>query len=201
MLGQSSNLRPNLGAQSPPTRPSEEPFPTAGSCHMYRPAPLRGRSPFDGKKVLLIDGRQATREVRENVLRSHGIEVDAAETLQSARVLWKPHRYDLVLLDVRRQFPGEAIQFYEQIRDASPRQRFAFLVGPPVYLSRRWPLELTFEDTPRGQWGETVKRFLAAAETSSWKSPFGEVLSAACGRSLYGSGSLHNSPGQADPAR
>ena len=100
---------------------------------MYRPAPLRGRSPFDGKKVLLIDERQATREVRENVLRSHGIEVDAAETLQSARVLWKPHRYDLVLLDVRRQFPGEAIQFYEQIRDASPRQRFAFLVGPPVY--------------------------------------------------------------------
>jgi len=163
MLGQSSNLRPNLGAQSPPTRPSEEPFPTAGSCHMYRPAPLRGRSPFDRKKILLIDGRQATREVRENVLRSHGIEVDAAETLQSARVLWKPHRYDLVLLDVRRQFPGEAIQFYEQIRDASPRQRFAFLVGPPVYLSRRWPLELTFEDTPRGQWGETVKRFLAAA--------------------------------------
>ena len=106
---------------------------------MYRPAPLRGRSPFDRKKILLIDGRQATREVRENVLRSHGIEVDAAETLQSARVLWKPHRYDLVLLDVRRQFPGEAIQFYEQIRDASPRQRFAFLVGPPVYLSRRWP--------------------------------------------------------------
>ncbi len=130
---------------------------------MYRPAPLRGRSPFDGKKVLLIDERQATREVRENVLRSHGVEVDAADSLQRACVLWKPHRYHLVLLDVRRQFPGEALQFYEQIRDASPRQRFAFLVGPPVYVLRRWPLELTFEDTPRGQWGETVKRFLAAA--------------------------------------
>ena len=163
MLGQSSNLRPNLGAQSPPTRPSEEPFPTAGSCHMYRPAPLRGRSPFDGKKVLLIDGRQATREVRENVLRSHGIEVDAAESLQSARVLWKPHRYDLVLLDVRRQFPGEAIQFYEQIRDASPRQRFAFLVGPPVYLTCNWPAEVTAEFASHGQWGETVTRFAKAA--------------------------------------
>jgi len=34
MLGQSSNLRPNLGAQSPRTRLSEEPFPTAGSCPM-----------------------------------------------------------------------------------------------------------------------------------------------------------------------
>ena len=89
---------------------------------MYRPAPLRGRSPFDGKKVLLIDERQATREVRENVLRSHGVEVDAADSLQRACVLWKPHRYHLVLLDVRRQFPGEALQFYEQIRDASPRK-------------------------------------------------------------------------------
>src|SRR5689334_15505044 len=130
---------------------------------MYRPAPLRGRSPLDGKKVLLIDDRQATREVRENVLRSHGVEVDAADSLERARVLWTPHRYDLVLLDVRRQFPGEALQFYEQIRDASTAQRFAFLVGPPVYLTRNWPLEVALEDDSRGQWGQTVTRFLAAA--------------------------------------
>jgi CheY-like chemotaxis protein len=130
---------------------------------MYHPAPLRGRSPFDGKKVLLIDEKQITRDTRANVLREHGVEVDAADSLQRARVLWKFHRYDLVLLDVRRQLPGEALQFYEQIRDASPRQRFAFLVGPPVYLSRNWPLEVTIDDTARGQWGETVTRFLAAA--------------------------------------
>jgi CheY-like chemotaxis protein len=129
---------------------------------MYRPAPLRGRSPFDGKKVLLIDERQATREVRENVLRSHGVEVDAADSLERARVLWTPHRYDLVLLDVRRQFPGEALQFYEQIRDASTAQRFAFLVGPPVYLTRNWPEEVKATDEKSQQWGETVQ-FLAAA--------------------------------------
>jgi CheY-like chemotaxis protein len=130
---------------------------------MHRPPPLRGRSPFDGRKVLLIDEKQPTRDTRANVLRSHGVEVDAADSLERARVLWKPHRYDLVLLDMRRQFPGEALQFYEQIRDASPRQRFAFLVGPPVYVSRRWPLEVAFDDNSRGQWGETVTRFLAAA--------------------------------------
>jgi CheY-like chemotaxis protein len=130
---------------------------------MYRPASLRGRSPFDGKKVLLIDEKQTTRDTRANVLRSHGVEVDAADSLQRARVLWRPRRYDLILLDVRRQFPGEALQFYEQIRDASPRQRFAFLVGPPVYLSRTWPNEVMVEFASRGQWGETVTRFLAAA--------------------------------------
>src|SRR5205809_887743 len=70
MLGQSSNLRPNLGAQSPRTRLSEEPFPTAGSCPMYHPPPCRGRSLLDGKKVLLIDEKQTTRDTRANVLRS-----------------------------------------------------------------------------------------------------------------------------------
>lgn len=129
---------------------------------MYLPPPLRGRSPLDGKKVLLIDEKQATRDTRMRVLRSHSVEVDTADTLQAARVLWKPHRYDLILLNVRQQFPGEALQFYEQIRDASPGQRFAFLVGPPAYVSRTWPLDV-IEDTSRGQWGETVKRFTKAA--------------------------------------
>ena len=57
----------------------------------------------------------------------------------------------------------EALQFYEQIKDASPGQRFAFLVGPPVYLSRNWPLEVTVTDAWQGQWSETVKRFAKAA--------------------------------------
>jgi len=67
------------------------------------------------------------------------------------------------MLDVRRYSPGEALEFYERIRDASPRQRIVFLVGPPMYMSRTWPGEITVDDTSRGQWGETVKRFLAAA--------------------------------------
>jgi hypothetical protein len=68
------------------------------------------------------------------------------------------------MLDVRRYSPGEALEFYEQIRAADPRQRIVFLVGPPVYLSRTWPGEVTaVDDDSRGQWGETVRRFLAAA--------------------------------------
>src|SRR5207245_11048430 len=101
MLGQSSNLRPNLGAQSPRTRLYEEPFPTAGSCPMYHPPPLRLRSPLDGKKVLRIDEKQPTRGPRANVLRGQGVEDDAAASLQRARVLGRPRRYDLLLLEVR----------------------------------------------------------------------------------------------------
>jgi hypothetical protein len=67
------------------------------------------------------------------------------------------------MLDVRRYSPAEALEFYEQIRAADPRQRMVLLTGPPKYLSRTWPGELAEGDAPRGQWGETVKRFLAAA--------------------------------------
>jgi hypothetical protein len=129
---------------------------------MYRPPPLR-RSALADKKVLLIDRLQATRDARAAVLRSHGVEVHEAEEISAARFLWQPHLYDLVMLDVRRYSPVEALEFYEQITGASPRQQFAFLMGPPRYLSRTWPGEVVSGDTSRGQWAETVKRFQAAA--------------------------------------
>ena len=129
---------------------------------MLQPSPKRCN--LRGKRILLIDRLQATREARVAVLRSRGVEVHEAEELSTARFLWQPHVYDLVMLDVRRYSPAEALEFYEQIKGASPRQGFAFLMGPPRYLSRTWPSEVASDDTTsRGQWGETVKRFLAAA--------------------------------------
>jgi len=130
---------------------------------MYRPPPLRGRPPLAGKKVLLIDRCQATREVRAAVLRTHAVKVHEAEELSSARFLWQPKVYDLVMLDVRRYSPEETREFYEQIKSASPEQQFAFLIGSPGYLSRTWPSEVAEDNSSSGQWGETVKRYLAAA--------------------------------------
>jgi DNA-binding NtrC family response regulator len=127
---------------------------------MYRP-PLRC-SVFDDTKVLLIDSCQATREVRAAVLRSHGVAVHAAEGISAARSLWQSRIYDLVMLDVRRYSPGETLEFYEQIKQASPHEQVIFLVGPPTYLSLAWPGEVFAEDASSGQWGATVRRFLAA---------------------------------------
>ena len=129
---------------------------------MYRP-PLRGRPVPADKKVLLIDRCQATREARAAVLRSRGVEVHEAEDLSTARFLWQPNVYNLVMFDIRRYFREEALEFYEQIRVADPRQRIFFLTGPPKYVSRTWPGDIAEADTSRGQWNETVKRFLAAA--------------------------------------
>jgi hypothetical protein len=130
---------------------------------MHRPPALRGDPVLAGKKVLLIDRCQATREARGAVLRSRGVEVHEAEELSTARFLWQPSLYDLVMLDFRRYSADETLEFYGQIRGASPGQRFAFLMGAPTYLSLKWPGEIAVNSVLRGQWGETVRRVMAAA--------------------------------------
>jgi len=96
---------------------------------------------------------------RKNVQNAFGL-----VNLHLARVIrWQPNVYDLILLDVRRHLPGEALEFYEQIKHSAPWQCFAFLIGPPVYLSRTWPGEVTADDASQGQWRATINRFLAAA--------------------------------------
>ena len=130
---------------------------------MYRPPPLSGRPALASKKVLLIDRCQATREARAAVLRSRAVEVYEAEEVSGARFLWQPKVYDLVMLDVRRYSLAESSNSTSRSGRRSPQQRIVFLAEPPAYLSRTWPSEVASDDTSRGQWGETVKRFLAAA--------------------------------------
>ena len=129
---------------------------------MYQPPPLRGRSVFDDKKVLLIDPHQPTRNARANVFRSYGIGVDATDSLQVARTLWRTKLYDLILLDARGYLPGEARDFYLEIKYATPRNRLVFLVGPPTFLSLTWPTEFMAREREPQQWAENVNLFNAA---------------------------------------
>ena len=101
--------------------------------------------------------------VRANVFRSHGIGVDATDSLQVARTLWRTKLYDLILLDARGYLPGEARDFYLEIKHASPRKRVVFLVGPPTYLSLTWPTEFMPAKREPQQRAETVKRLFNAA--------------------------------------
>lgn len=130
---------------------------------MYQPPPLRGRSVFDDKKLLLIDAHQPTCKARASVFRSHGIGVDATDSLQVARTLWQTKLYDLILLDPRGYLPGEARDFYLEIKHANSRRRVVFLVGPPTYLSLTWPTEFMATEKEPQQWAETVKRLFNAA--------------------------------------
>ena len=86
------------------------------------------------KRVLLIDTSHAKRDLRAEVLRKLGIDVDSAADIVEARVWWKPALYDLVLINMEKG-RGHRDKFCDDVRSATPPQRLAFLIGQPEYLA------------------------------------------------------------------
>jgi len=86
------------------------------------------------KKVLLVDSSRAKRDLRADVMRKLGIDVDCASDIEEARCWWKADLYDLVLMNAAKG-PGTRDKFCEVMRSATPPQPVAFLVGRPKYLS------------------------------------------------------------------
>jgi len=86
------------------------------------------------RRVLLIDTSHAKRDLRAEVLRKLGIDVDSAADIVEARVWWKPALYDLVLINMDKG-RGQRDKFCDDVRSATPPQRLAFLVGRPEYLA------------------------------------------------------------------
>ncbi len=96
------------------------------------------------KRVLLVDTSQPKRELRAEVMRKRGMDVDCAADIAEARSWWKAAFYDLVLINMEK---GQGIRdkFCNDIRGAMPPQRLAFLVGEPEYLAESPNAE---EDSP-----------------------------------------------------
>lgn len=86
------------------------------------------------KRVLLIDSSHAKRELRAEVMRKLGIDVDSAADIAEASIWWKPALYDLVLIQLEKG-RGQRDKFCDHVRTATPPQRVAFLVGGPEYLT------------------------------------------------------------------
>jgi CheY-like chemotaxis protein len=91
-------------------------------------------SPDKKRRVLLVDNSSHKRELRSEIMRKLGIDVDSAADISEARGWWKANLYDLVLINVENT-RGNRDKFCDDIRGAVPSQRFAFLVGKPDYLS------------------------------------------------------------------
>jgi CheY-like chemotaxis protein len=86
------------------------------------------------KRVLLVDTSRTKRDLRAEVMRRLGMEVDCAADIPEARAWWKADLYDLVLINVEKD-GGHRDRFCEDIRSATPRQQLAFLIGKPEYLA------------------------------------------------------------------
>jgi DNA-binding NtrC family response regulator len=84
--------------------------------------------------VLLLDTSQTKRDLRADVMRRLGIEVDCAADVIEARGWWRADLYNLVLINSTGEVESSN-EFCTEIRGASPAQRIAFLVGSPHYLA------------------------------------------------------------------
>ncbi len=119
--------------------------------------------PNGSERVLLIDWFQPTCDARARVLREHGIDVGTAQNLEEARVFFQAGRYDLVLLDLHRYPPAEALVFCRVIKSIDPSQRIALLVGAPSYITLDWQKELAAITNPSQHLRPKAKRHAAAA--------------------------------------
>jgi hypothetical protein len=86
------------------------------------------------KRVLLVDDSAAKRDLRAEVMRKLGMDVDCAADIGEARTWWRADLYDLVLINMEER-GGHRDRFCEDIRGATPPQQLAFLVGKPEYLA------------------------------------------------------------------
>src|SRR5580704_6995958 len=86
------------------------------------------------KRVLLVDTSAHKRDLRADVMRKLGMDVDCAADITEANSWWKADLYDLVLVNMEKG-PGQRDNFCEDVRRATPAQRLAFLVGKPVYIA------------------------------------------------------------------
>jgi hypothetical protein len=84
------------------------------------------------KKVLLFDVNHRRRGIRAANLRLRGVEVVTAKDLGEAQLYWHEKCYTLVLLDGDS---SEVMDFSREIQSSAPKQRLAFFVGKPRYLS------------------------------------------------------------------
>ena len=86
------------------------------------------------KRVLLVDTSRSKRDIRAEVMRRLGMEVDCASDIPEARSWWRANLYDLVLINMEKR-GGHRDRFCEDVRSATPPQQLAFLVGKPDYLA------------------------------------------------------------------
>ena len=86
------------------------------------------------KRVLLVDTSPMTRDLRAEVMRKLGMEVDCAADIAEARSWWRADLYHLVLVNMENKL-GHRDRFCEDVRGATPPQQLAFLVGKPEYLA------------------------------------------------------------------
>ncbi len=108
------------------------------------------------KCVLLMDTNPERRALRKKIMALHGVEMIGANDLEEAALVWHPDRYDMVLIDIRRDHHG-ALAFRDEIKKENPDQVVAFLVGRPNFVALQ-PSPGSYVPEVHGmEWGESLR--------------------------------------------
>jgi hypothetical protein len=106
--------------------------------------------------VLLMDSNPERRALRRKIMALHGVEMIGAGDLGEAASIWHRDRYDMVLIDIRKDHGG-ALALRDEIKKESPGQVVAFLVGKPDYVSLD-PAPGSYVPEQHGaEWGEAMR--------------------------------------------
>jgi len=106
--------------------------------------------------ALLMDSNPERRALRKKIMALHGVEMIGAGDLEEAASIWHRDRYDMVLIDIRKDYGG-ALALRDEIKKDSPEQIVAFLVGRPDYISLH-PVPGSYEpEGPGMEWGDAMR--------------------------------------------
>jgi CheY-like chemotaxis protein len=122
--------------------------------------------------ILLMDSNVERRALRMKTLLLRGVEVIAATDLTEASSMWHRDRYDLVLLDIRKDHYG-CLAWRDEIRKDNPKQIVAFLVGPPRFVDLEPRRDSYVSEEHGADWGDSLRQAVLVAryrsETVLWR--------------------------------
>jgi CheY-like chemotaxis protein len=107
--------------------------------------------------ALLMDSNPERRALRKKIMALHGVEMIGAGDLDEAASIWHRDRYDMVLIDIRKDHNG-ALALRDEIKKDSPGQMVAFLVGKPDYVSLDPALGSYVPESHGMEWGDAMRR-------------------------------------------
>jgi CheY-like chemotaxis protein len=91
-------------------------------------------SSVEAKKILLVDDDSVVRGLRARILGNLGHNITEADSLSTARSLWVPGAFNLVIVDVKHSL-RDAIDFCEEVKRAA-NQMVALLTPYTAYVPK-----------------------------------------------------------------
>jgi len=122
-----------------------------------------------------MDTNPERRALRKKIMALHNVDLISASDLDEAALIWHRDRYDLVLIDIRRDHRG-ALALRDEIKKESPKQIVAFLVGSPDFVALNPTPDSYVPEETGMEWGDSLRKAVReSCESLSQRNSFVEA--------------------------